>query len=253
MKNKKCKGCEIIKPLTEFSVAKENKDGFNNTCKKCKCKYAKLYTEKNKFKVLKRRKELYKKPLQPEKYIRLENKICSVCSENKPIDSFNKNNFKKDGYRPECKVCQSKKAREYRLKNGDKLKKYRIENKDKINTYKKNKKENDINYKITCNLRTRLWSAIKNNYKNGSAVDDLGCSIEYFKVYIESRFENGMTWDNWGRDTWHLDHIEPLSSFNLSNREEFLKAVNYKNIKPIWAKDNLTKGGIKKIHAKLPL
>jgi hypothetical protein len=249
MKNKKCRTCEIIKPLTDFSVAKENKDGFNNSCKKCRCEYAKKHNEKNKDRILKRRKELYKKPSQPENYIKIENKICSVCFEEKPIYNFNKNNFKKDGHRPECKICQSKKAHEYRLNNSEKIKKYRIDNNDKINNYKNNKKKNDINYKITCNLRTRLWSAIKYKYKNGSAINDLGCSINYFKIYIESKFEKGMSWDNWGRNTWHLDHIEPLSSFDLSKREEFLKAVNYKNIQPMWAKDNLSKGGNKKIHA----
>lgn len=246
MENKKCKVCEITKSLNDFSIAKENKDGFSNTCKNCRCEYAKLHRNINKITISNRRKELYKTPSKPENYIIVDNKNCSVCLENKPISDFNKNKFKKDGYRPECKVCQSKKTKEYRLNNVDKLKQYRLNNKIKINQYKKNKRETDINYKITCNLRTRLWSAIKNDYKSGSAVNDLGCTIEYFKTYIELKFEHGMSWDNWGRDTWHLDHIKPLSSFNLSNREEFLSAVNYKNIKPMWFKDNLSKGGVKK-------
>jgi hypothetical protein len=249
MENKKCKKCEILKPLIDFSIAKENKDGLNNVCKKCKCEYAKLHRKNNKDIISNRRKVLYKKPSVPENYVIIENKICSICFLNKAITDFNKNKYKKDGHRPECKVCQSKKGGKYRSNNVNKLKQYRLDNKIKINQYKKNKKETDINYKITCNLRTRLWGAIKNNYKSGSAVNDLGCTIEYFKTYIESNFEKGMSWDNWGRDTWHLDHVKPLSSFNLSNRKEFLIAVNYKNIKPMWFKDNLSKGGIKNIHA----
>lgn len=249
MENKNCKVCGETKHLTDFSIAKGNKDGFNNTCKICICEYAKSYRNKNKTKINNRRKKLYKKPLQPENYLNIDNKICSICLKIKPIDDFNKNKYKKDGHRPECKICQSKKGKEYCLGNVDKLKQYRLNNKNKINLDRKIKRETDINYKITCNLRTRLWSAIKNDYKTGSAVNDLGCTIDFFKIYIESKFEQGMSWDNWGRETWHLDHIEPLSSFDLSNRKEFLIAVNYKNIQPMWFKDNLSKGGVKNIHA----
>jgi len=91
-------------------------------------------------------------------------------------------------------------------------------------------------------LRTRLNSAIRGSQKSGSAVDDLGCSIENLKLYLESKFQEGMTWDNRGKHGWHIDHIKPLSSFDLTDREQFLKAVNYTNLQPLWAKDNLTKG-----------
>jgi hypothetical protein len=74
MDNKKCKICEEIKPLIDFSVAKQNKDGFNNTCKKCKCKYAKLHRINNRDKINNRKKELYKKPSKPENYTNIEDK-----------------------------------------------------------------------------------------------------------------------------------------------------------------------------------
>lgn len=99
-----------------------------------------------------------------------------------------------------------------------------------------------LRVKIGTNLRSRLNKAIKGNYKSGSAVEDLGCSIDEFKSYIESKFQPGMTWDNWGRDTWHIDHIVPISHFDLSNRDELLKACHYSNMCPLWAKDNMIKG-----------
>lgn len=96
--------------------------------------------------------------------------------------------------------------------------------------------------KLKNKLRNRLNCAIKNNYKSGSAVQDLGCSIEEFKTYIENQFQPGMTWNNWTKDGWHIDHKIAISKFNLSIREELLKACHYTNLQPLWAEDNLRKG-----------
>ena len=73
-------------------------------------------------------------------------------------------------------------------------------------------------------------------------MDDLGCGISELILYLESKFQLGMTWENWSKYGWHIDHIIPLSSFNLEVREELLKAVNYINLQPLWAKDNFSKG-----------
>ncbi len=99
----------------------------------------------------------------------------------------------------------------------------------------------DTEYRIAANLRGRLNQALKRQYKKGSAVADLGCTVEEFKQYIESLFQPGMSWDNWGRDTWHLDHKRPLASFDLSDREQFLQACHYTNYQPLWAVENLAK------------
>ena len=92
-------------------------------------------------------------------------------------------------------------------------------------------------------LRKRIYSALKNNARRGSAVRDLGCSILQFRSYIENQFEEGMNWDNYGKlhGRWQLDHIRPLSSFDLTNRDQFLQAVHYTNYQPMWAEDNLAK------------
>lgn len=111
-------------------------------------------------------------------------------------------------------------------------------------------KNRDIEYKVANNLRCRLNMAIKNKSKAGSAVKNLGCSIEYFMKYIEQQFSEGMSWENWGRNGWHLDHITPLSSFDLTDIEQFKLACHYKNYRPLWAKDNLKKAS-KNIFPKL--
>jgi hypothetical protein len=120
-------------------------------------------------------------------------------------------------------------------------KKYRQNNKEITNQYFYKRKKTDINYKLISNLRTRMYHAVKNNQKSGSAVRDLGCSISEFKLYLELKFQEGMNWENWGIHGWHIDHIQPLDSFDLTNREEFLKACHYTNLQPLWAEENLKK------------
>ena len=101
----------------------------------------------------------------------------------------------------------------------------------------------DFNFKMTCVLRARLNQAIKNGHKSGSAIRDLGCSIEDLKKHLESKFEPGMNWDNWSRTGWHIDHRVPLTAFDLSNPEQLKEACKYANLQPLWAKDNIKKGG----------
>lgn len=63
-----------------------------------------------------------------------------------------------------------------------------------------------------------------------------------FKVYLESLFQPGMVWENYGNDGWHIDHVRPLSSFDLLDPVQFSQACHYTNLQPLWAKDNLSKG-----------
>jgi len=101
---------------------------------------------------------------------------------------------------------------------------------------------NNINFKLTCVLRARLNQAMRRSFISGSAVKDLGCSISELKAHLESKFQPGMTWENWSRHGWHIDHIIPLSKFILQNEEHLKKACNYTNLQPLWAHDNLSKG-----------
>ena len=59
--------------------------------------------------------------------------------------------------------------------------------------------------------------------------------------YIEKQFLDGMTWNNYGLKTWHIDHIKPISKYNLTDPEDIKNAFNYKNLQPLWASDNLSK------------
>lgn len=78
--------------------------------------------------------------------------------------------------------------------------------------------------------------------KAGSAVRDLGCTTEELRAYLEAQFRLGMSWDNYGKGGWEIDHITPLASFDLTDREQFLKACHYTNLQPLWHHENRAKG-----------
>jgi hypothetical protein len=142
---------------------------------------------------------------------------------------------------------EKNRKREYYFKNRDKILKNRkihfLKNKEIIYKYRKINKDKNINIRLSQNLRTRLWCALKREYKKGSAVRDLGCSIPELKIYLEQRFTEGMDWSNYGNvsSSWSIDHIKPLSNFDLTNKEELLRAVHYTNLQPMWLIDNIKK------------
>ena len=133
----------------------------------------------------------------------------------------------------------------YREKNKDKIKKskklYNEKNRDKRRMYFKLRRKNNIQYRLNRNLRGRLYNALKKNQKIGSFIKDLGCSVDELKIHLESKFQPGMSWNNYGMYGWHIDHIKPLDSFDLTKREQFLEACHYTNLQPLWAQDNWSK------------
>jgi len=139
--------------------------------------------------------------------------------------------------------------RDYNELNKDKIKKQRQEyyerNKRKIldynQSYHNDKLKSNTQYRLAYILRCRLRTALNKKYKAGHAVKDLGCSISELKIYLEFKFQVGMSWENHSQTGWHIDHIKPLSHFDLSDRDQFLQACHYTNLQPLWAKDNLTK------------
>jgi len=101
----------------------------------------------------------------------------------------------------------------------------------------------DVIYKLRRVLRKRFKSALKAKgvRKDCSIINIVGCDIKFLKQYLESKFKEGMSWDNYGQFGWHIDHIKPCNSFDLSNIEEQKKCFHYTNLQPLWWKENLTK------------
>ena len=106
--------------------------------------------------------------------------------------------------------------------------------------YEKNRKQKDPLYKLVKNLRTRLWTALKKNQKSDTTMKLTGCSLEELKKHLESKFEDGMDWNNYG--VWHVDHIIPCANFDLSNPEQQQICFHYTNLQPMWGEKNMQKG-----------
>lgn len=110
--------------------------------------------------------------------------------------------------------------------------------------YKLKVLKNKFYRKLCASLRSRTAHAIKRQLGNRevSAVTGAGCTSDFLFKYIESLFEPGMNWGNYGLKGWHIDHIKPLTSFDLTDLEQQKAAIHYTNLQPLWARDNLSKG-----------
>ncbi len=146
---------------------------------------------------------------------------------------------------------------EYRKKNREKLRlaqrAYYLENKEsclktvrdwhvrhpeKVKAIKARHAKTPI-VRIRSSLRARVKAALKQK-KSQSILKLIGCSLQEFKLHLQSLFKEGMTFDNFGE--WHIDHIKPLCKFDLNDPVELLKACHYTNLQPLWAAENLKKG-----------
>ena len=101
--------------------------------------------------------------------------------------------------------------------------------------------------RLAIRLRSRLYSALRaqglRKREDCSAVRDLGCTIPELREHMKNQFTLGMSWDNYGK--WHIDHRQPLASFELADPEQVRNACHYTNLQPLWAIENHQK------HAKL--
>jgi hypothetical protein len=179
----------------------------------------------------------------------LENRKIFLTNAKKFYD--NKKDFYKQQYQNNRDIFKQK-SKNYRLKNIDRITKkcrlYYQKNRklciERNQTYIKNRLKVDPLYRLITKMRTRTGLGLKGYYKCAHTEQLLGCSFEKLKIYLESKFLPGMTWQNHTIYGWHVDHIKPLASFNLSKPEEQYKAFNYNNLQPLWGIDNLVKSSI---------
>ena len=208
----------------------------------------------------------------------MENKKkCTKCGKELPLDRFYVR--KETGrYRAECKECHAERCELWRGLNQDYIndcirykrhenpdyynaicKRYRDRNKEKrrivctkwrkANPEKNNliqKKsrikrrgtsEGKLNHCISVGMNTSL----RGNKRGRKWELWVGCSLDDLKMHIEMQFTDGMTWDRYLSGEIHIDHIIPLSYFDMSDPEQQKRAWHYTNLQPLWAKDNIRK------------
>jgi hypothetical protein len=172
--------------------------------------------------------------------------ICNSCR-GKEWYADNKENVskrKKKWYENNREITIDR-VKNWRQSNPEKVKQIDA-NRDPVNNakYYKDRYQNDLNYRLKVILRNRISTALKHNFKSGHTIEMLGCSIEEFKLYMESKFQPGMTWENHKINGWHIDHIVPLIDFDLSDPQQLKKASHYTNLQPLWWQDNLAKRNV---------
>jgi len=186
-------------------------------------------------------------------------KVGEYCNSIFCLDCFNKRRREKKDkvkvnerarlWRKKNKTQHNSKEREYYQKNKDSINAKRREayknnpelrkkNSERVSNYRKN----NITYRINSYISTAVRDRIKD--KNNSKVFDLlDYSLQDLMSHLEAQFQEGMTWENHGE--WHIDHIRPVCSFNFTSKhdKEFKECWALFNLRPLWAKDNLSKGG----------
>jgi hypothetical protein len=188
-------------------------------------------------------------------------KTCSKCKKEKELSEYPKDKSTKSGHTSSCKECRYSRTNEWarnnyqenkkevleknsnwRRKNWDAVVKQRKDsgyNKRSQNKWYHNKAKYNIQHVLKERLRRRMRHALNGKNKSVPTLKLLGCDIDFFKQYLQDRFVEGMSWDNYG--DWHIDHIIPCDSFDLTIMDEQFKCFHYTNLQPLWASENFKK------------
>ena len=144
------------------------------------------------------------------------------------------------------KEYQKQRVKQYYLDHKEqqykKHKKWRLNHKEQRNQHQRERKKNDPNFKILANLRSRQYLALKGKNKSASTIELLGCTPKELWDHLMScdTLEHWMTKENYG--VWHVDHIIPCASFDLTDPQQQRQCFYYTNLRPLSATANLIKG-----------
>jgi hypothetical protein len=225
---KKCGKCKVEKDICFFGKDSKRKDGLKPYCKDCRSQENKIYRIKHSSKISEYHKKNYLE--KRDEILQRNNLWLSKNKEKKKeIDKryreeknelITNNRIKFFEKTPNISSIYQKK---YYINNKEKIK---IKNKDPWNKFKHNVRGRISKYLKTKNIR-----------KDNTTFNIIGCTPEFLKEHLEKQFNNGMSWDNYGK--WHIDHKIPLSS--AKTEEKIFELCHYTNLQPLWAEDNLKK------------
>jgi len=201
----KCKICEALSSRERYVNHREVVDAY-------------LSKKRNERKV---KKETELKTLLEQ--IGEDNHICKCCNE-----VTLKTNFR--GKRKICRNCENEKDRKRYNDNADIL--------DRKKDYVKNRKQTDPIFRFTISQRKRISNALKQKQKK--TIEYLGCNADMLFNWLNCNFNDKITFETYGKE-WHIDHVIPISRFDLTKESEQLIAFNWRNTSPLSVKENLSK------------
>lgn len=208
-------------PLSQFNAKAGRSDGHRSECKTCQSLFQKKYATENR---------------------------TFLREKNKKYRSENPEKAKKFSKTASRKRRENGSTQKYEMDNRERLAEMRAEwwrkNPDKRKEYNK-KYYSDAKGKISSAIRTAIRSEIRFGSKGGRRTFDLlGYTPDDLRSHLEKLFQPGMTWENYGRGGWHIDHRIPLSAHNYETPDcpDFKRAWALTNLQPLWERDNLSKG-----------
>ena len=221
--NKTCITCKAEKSTNDFNRSSTTKDGISSYCRAC--------FSKN------RKKSVNTLPVTI-----INSKSCNTCGTLKLLSEFKKTKKSADGHFHKCIGCLKP-----RVWNKEKQKlsekRYCERNREKL----KEKWKRDgqkLHRQIKSRLSNRIKDALKAKFlrKDNTTMSYLNCSHTFLKKWFQFLFLEGMSWDNIGE--WHIDHVTPCASYDLTKEEDIKQCFSWKNIRPCWKEENLKKGSL---------
>lgn len=238
IESKQCKKCEQFLPLSDYAPRRSSHDKLQSQCTACKKAQDAAYYQANRDRVILRTAKYYaenrelinsgRRGTTPEKTAKWRSYTAKnrdrINAAKKRRDDLNRDHVRRI-------------FRDWAKKNADHILHYRRERQHK-------RRQTDVEFRILGNLRTRINRALETDSKAASTKELIGCTIAELKVYLATLFQPGMDWSNHGKGDgkWHIDHIRPCASFDLTDPEQQRQCFHFTNMQPLWEHDNLRKG-----------
>ena len=198
----------------------------------------KEYRDKNKAKA----KEKRDKPGNKEKAKELRDTPGKKAKRKEYMNEY----LERPGKKARAKELRDKPARKAKKKEYNKEYKQKPQTKDRNNKRHKERMKTDLAYRIAKNLKSRHYQGLKSQNLEPTipVLELMECSDKFLIIHLESHFEPGMTWDNYGNKSgcWNIDHRRCYDSLELKYIEEQRKCCHWTNLQPMWKPENLAKG-----------
>jgi len=207
-----CLKCGKEKSDNDFPLRSNGK--LEKRCKECRNKYLKEYRNRD---INKIKAKEYSKKYNKENKEKKKEKKCYLESRKKALEKYNHSEKR---YNSLLKYNHSEKRKKY------------------ANEWSKNKRKKDVSYKISCSISSQIRNNIYKN--NNHSFDILGYDIKSLMMHLEKQFDKTMSWNNY-RAYWEIDHIIPLSIYNMEDKDNIVKCWSLENLRPLYFVNNINK------------